>query len=76
MSGDVERLLEAAFKVSLSDVAPPQRLAHVLLKQSPVVLQHLRRLLVERVLRVWLLHHNTTPWRRKARDRRDRWTGD
>lgn len=48
-------LLQTSLKVGGADVAPPQGAVDVLLEEPPVCLQNLCCLLVQRVLRVWLL---------------------
>lgn len=48
-------LLEATLEIGGPHVAPPQGTLDVLLEETPVALQHLRRLLVQGVLGVRLL---------------------
>lgn len=54
-AGRWEELFKTLFEADGAHVAAAQGTVHVLLKEPPVVLQHLRRLLVERVLGVGFL---------------------
>lgn len=55
VAGRWEELFKTPFEADGAHVAAAQGAVHVLLKEPPVVLQHLRRLLVERVLGVGFL---------------------
>lgn len=50
-----DKLFQTPLEVGGAHVAPPQRALHILLKESPVGLQHLRCFLVQRVFWVGLL---------------------
>lgn len=52
--------LETPFKVKAANTATSHRFRYILFKCSPVILQHLGSILIQRIFRIWLLNKQTT----------------